>query len=41
LFAGPILDAAIGSGCDYLDIDDDWESTLGVFDQDDRARERG
>lgn len=41
LFAGPILEAAIDSGCDYLDIDDDWESTLEAFGYDARARERG
>ncbi|GAB2459413.1 saccharopine dehydrogenase family protein [Jatrophihabitans fulvus] len=40
-FAGPVLDAAIDSGCDYLDIDDDWESTLDAFEHDARARERG
>jgi saccharopine dehydrogenase-like NADP-dependent oxidoreductase len=41
LFAHPILEAAIDCGCDYLDIDDDWESTLQAFDLDARARERG
>jgi saccharopine dehydrogenase-like NADP-dependent oxidoreductase len=41
LFAGPIMDAAIQCRCDYLDIDDDWESTLEAFTHDDRARERG
>jgi saccharopine dehydrogenase (NAD+, L-lysine forming) len=41
LFAGPILEAAIDCGCDYLDIDDDWESTLEAFDYDARARECG
>lgn len=41
LFARPILEAALDSGCDYLDIDDDWESTLEGFDYDARARELG
>lgn len=41
LFARPILEAAIECGCDYLDIDDDWESTLEAFDYDAPARERG
>jgi saccharopine dehydrogenase (NAD+, L-lysine forming) len=40
LFARPILEAAIECGCDYLDIDDDWESTLEAFELDARARER-
>ena len=40
-FAGPILDAAIECGCDYLDIDDDWESTLEGFGFDERARAKG
>ncbi|RAG82406.1 saccharopine dehydrogenase [Streptacidiphilus pinicola] len=41
LFARPILEAAIECGCDYLDIDDDWESTVEAFDYDARAREKG
>jgi saccharopine dehydrogenase (NAD+, L-lysine forming) len=41
LFARPILEAAIECGCDYLDIDDDWESTLEAFDLDAGAREHG
>jgi saccharopine dehydrogenase (NAD+, L-lysine forming) len=41
LFARPILEAAIECGCDYLDIDDDWESTLEAFELDARAREQG
>ncbi|MER7986159.1 saccharopine dehydrogenase NADP-binding domain-containing protein [Streptomyces noursei] len=41
LFARPILEAAIDSDCDYLDIDDDWESTVEAFDLHERARERG
>jgi saccharopine dehydrogenase-like NADP-dependent oxidoreductase len=41
LFARGITEAAIDSGCDYLDIDDDWESTVEAFELDERARERG
>lgn len=41
IFARPILEAAIDCGCDYLDIDDDWESTLEAFDLDQRARAKG
>ena len=41
LFARPILEAAIACGCDYLDIDDDWESTIEGFTLDTRAREAG
>jgi saccharopine dehydrogenase (NAD+, L-lysine forming) len=41
LFARPILEAAIDCGCDYLDIDDDWESTLEAFELDARAIEQG
>ncbi|TDB85927.1 saccharopine dehydrogenase [Actinomadura sp. KC216] len=41
LFARPVLEAAIECGCDYLDIDDDWESTLAAFELDALARERG
>lgn len=41
LFARPILEAAIDSDCHYLDIDDDWESTVEAFDLHERARERG
>lgn len=40
-FARPILEAAIASGCDYLDIDDDWESTVEAFDFDAQAKEKG
>jgi short subunit dehydrogenase-like uncharacterized protein len=38
LSARPILEAAIECGCDYMDIDDDWESTLAAFELDARAR---
>ncbi|MFF8605645.1 saccharopine dehydrogenase family protein [Streptomyces sp. NPDC015346] len=41
LFARRILEVAIESGCDYLDIDDDWESTLEAFELDAAAREKG
>jgi saccharopine dehydrogenase-like NADP-dependent oxidoreductase len=40
-FARPVLEAAIDSGCDYLDIDDDWESTLEAFELQERARAQG
>lgn len=40
-FARPIVEAAIDSDCDYLDIDDDWESTVEAFEFDARAREKG
>ena len=39
-FARPILEAAIECDCDYLDIDDDWESTVEAFDFDTQARQR-
>lgn len=41
LLARPVLEAAIECGCDYLGIDDDWESTLEAFAYDSRSRERG
>ena len=41
LFARGITEAAIDAGCDYLDIDDDWESTVEAFELDARAREKG
>ncbi|MBN9366455.1 MAG: saccharopine dehydrogenase NADP-binding domain-containing protein [Comamonadaceae bacterium] len=40
-FGTPILRAALESGCDYLDIDDDWQSTLEAFDFDAQARSLG
>ncbi|MFI7006542.1 saccharopine dehydrogenase family protein [Streptomyces sp. NPDC050145] len=40
-FARPIVAAAIDSGCDYLDIDDDWESTVDAYEFDPQAREKG
>jgi saccharopine dehydrogenase-like NADP-dependent oxidoreductase len=41
LFAGGILEAAIDAGCDYLDIDDDWESTVEAFELNDVALAKG
>lgn len=41
LFARGILEAAIDSGCDYLDIDDDWQSTVEANELDGAAREKG
>jgi saccharopine dehydrogenase-like NADP-dependent oxidoreductase len=41
LFARAILDAAIDCGCDYLDIDDDWQSTVEAEEFDAAAREKG
>lgn len=41
LFARPILEAALECRCDYLDIDDDWESTLEAFEYDARAQAQG
>ena len=40
VFARRILKTAIECGCDYLDIDDDWESTLEAFERDEAARKR-
>ena len=36
-----ILKAAIESGCDYLDINDDWEPTLEMLDLSDEAQAFG
>ncbi|GAA5108271.1 saccharopine dehydrogenase family protein [Haloechinothrix salitolerans] len=41
VFGGRVLSAAIEAGCDYLDINDDWEPTLGVLNLDGRARDAG
>lgn len=41
VFGDRILRTAIDCGCDYLDIDDDWESTLAALDSDERARQAG
>jgi saccharopine dehydrogenase-like NADP-dependent oxidoreductase len=40
-FVRPILQAAMDSGCHYLDINDDWQPTIEAFDFDDEARRRG
>ncbi len=40
-FGTPVLRAALQSGCDYVDIDDDWEATLEAFELDDLARANG
>lgn len=40
-FAMPLMEAAIAAGCDYLDIDDDWQSTQQALSLDERAREAG
>ncbi|WP_329614312.1 saccharopine dehydrogenase NADP-binding domain-containing protein [Streptomyces brevispora] len=40
-FGETILRAALTAGCDYLDIDDDWESTLDAYELDGLARENG
>lgn len=40
-FVRPIVSAAIDAGCHYLDIDDDWQPTLTIFDLDDDARRAG
>lgn len=37
----PVLRAAIGAGCHYLDINDDWESTEAMFEMSREAQERG
>jgi saccharopine dehydrogenase-like NADP-dependent oxidoreductase len=41
LFARGILHAAIECGCDYLDIDDDWQSTVEAAEFDAAARSKG
>jgi saccharopine dehydrogenase-like NADP-dependent oxidoreductase len=40
-FATPILRAAIEVGCDYIDIDDDWQPTVEALELDGKARENG
>jgi saccharopine dehydrogenase-like NADP-dependent oxidoreductase len=37
-FGVPILRAAIEVGCNYIDINDDWEPTLEMLDLDEEAR---
>lgn len=41
IFARAVVDAAIESGCHYLDIDDDWQSTVEADEYDEAAREAG
>jgi len=36
----PILEAAIKSGCHYLDICDDWEPTIDMLQLDEKAKEK-
>lgn len=40
-FVRPIVSAAIDAGCHYLDIDDDWQPTVALFDLDDDVRRAG
>ncbi len=40
-FARPVLEAALDCDCHYLDIDDDWQSTLEGLKLDAEARRRG
>lgn len=40
-FGVPILRAAVDCGCHYLDINDDWESTLGMLELDEAAQKAG
>jgi len=40
-FAVPILQAAIDSGCHYMDICDDWEPTIEMLKLDDQAKAAG
>lgn len=40
-FGVPILEAAIDTGCHYLDINDDWEPTLDMLALDERAEGAG
>ncbi|WP_063043860.1 saccharopine dehydrogenase family protein [Nocardia pseudovaccinii] len=41
MYGERILRAAIESGCDYLDIDDDWESTVAALELDAAAKSAG
>lgn len=41
LFGTRVLRAALESGCHYLDIDDDWQSTVEALAYDDGARRQG
>lgn len=40
-FVGPIVEAAIDADCHYIDIDDDWQPTIDIFEYDGEARKRG
>ncbi len=40
-FGTPILRAALDAQCDYIDIDDDWQSTIEAFEFDEQARDSG
>jgi len=40
-FGMPILRAAIKAGCNYIDINDDWEPTLEMLELDEEARKAG
>jgi len=40
-FGPPVLRAAIRARCHYLDINDDWESTVAMLAMDDEARAAG
>ena len=39
-YGPPVLEAAIESGCHYLDINDDWEPTLDMLKMHERAKEK-
>jgi saccharopine dehydrogenase-like NADP-dependent oxidoreductase len=40
-FVRPIVEAAIDTNCHYLDINDDWQPTIAIFEYDEEARRRG
>ena len=40
-FGAPILAAAISSGCNYIDICDDWEPTIDMMKLDAKAKSAG
>ena len=37
-YGPPILNAALEAGCDYLDINDDWEPTIEMLQLDEKAK---
>ncbi len=41
LLGPPVLSAAIRAGCHYVDINDDWESTVAMLAMDEQARAAG